>query len=64
MNANLEGVGEGLHPACRQEGVVEVGPLLALLGEEEEAVDPSHQEVVVGAEGPWPQGAGVEGVGP
>lgn len=40
MNANLEGVGEELHPACRQEGVVEVGPLLALLVEEEEAVDP------------------------
>ena len=40
MNGNLEGVGEGLHPACLQEGVVEVGHLLDLLGEAEEAVDP------------------------
>lgn len=40
IDTNLEGVAEGLQPACCQEGAEGVGPLLALLGEEEEEVDP------------------------
>lgn len=63
IEANLAEVGE---PACRQEGAVGVGPLLALLGEEEEeeGVSPQHQEVAVREKDPWLQGAGAEGVNP
>ena len=40
IDTNLEGVAEGPQPACRQEGAEGVGLLLALLGVEEEEVDP------------------------